>query len=157
MSLKELVCGELTTQGLVLVRFTDLRDATGVLRDFGSNKAQCISLGDYHARRQGLSSELDGTNIFEGQVIVTLISNTRSAQFQEALLRRSIIETLEHFGDIMAFKTILAEAPRLILRVEFFDTKIAQTLLDKKISAMIAVRKRPLDFQTVTKNKRCAA
>ena len=79
-------------------------------------------------------------SIFEGQVIVTSTLITRSAQFQEDLLRRSIIETLERFGDIMAFKTVVAESPRLILRVEFFDDKAAQTLLNEKNSIIITVR-----------------
>lgn len=137
-----LAYAESITHSLVWAKFTDIRDAARALRDLGSNKAQYAHAGEYHDELKRISDMPNGGSEFEGQVIAVVVTEAEALRFSEQKLRRSLLEALERFGDIMAFKTLVAEPPRLVMRIEYYDSVAARVLLCQDIEAIIPVGKK---------------
>ena len=142
-SLLGLITSGVASEGVVYLRFADLRDAVRAFAAAQSNTTklavQYITPMHFANKHQTRSFCQTPISSYEGQLIVFLTFVGHTEQYESDRVILSAKEALGCYGDVMILRDLHSDLADLVLRVEFYNIHAAATVFTHKDSLKIPV------------------
>ncbi|MCJ1404459.1 hypothetical protein MMC11_007684 [Xylographa trunciseda] len=125
---KLVVISDLTTEGFIFVRFSDLRDAKQAYSTLKRTQTdwlmQFVNVKYFVLNYK--PQDLAFTSDFEGQVKVTALYEGKALGFNPQHIGHLVKEVLGNYGDLMTFKVHSNSHPSVTVHAEYYDVDAAE-------------------------------
>ncbi|MCJ1396505.1 hypothetical protein MMC18_009396 [Xylographa bjoerkii] len=124
---KLVVISDLTSEGFIFVRFSDIRDAEQAYSTLKHTQKdwlmQFVDVKYFVLNYK--PQDLAFTSEFEGQIKVTVLCEGKALPFNPQLIAHLVKEMLGNYGDLMTFNVSAITHPSVTVRAEYYDVEAA--------------------------------
>ena len=126
-----MVITEQASNGVIQVKFSDIRDAENAVAAFRQTQpGWIIEYVDAKEFMRGLSfEESKHTLDYEGQILVTAKRTGLAKNCETAAVSKLVINLMGTQGEVLAWETVSTIGQMVAIRVEFYDSAIVEEAL----------------------------